>query len=85
MPFRADWGDIQWHNIIASAVGLCGNCAPAAMVAFSGGAEARRVLFSGWGVGVRPPNPCVCVSRASSLKRRCRPYKGTLTSPEGEG
>ena len=41
-----------------------------------------------------PPNPsprsqtllhrgvCVCVSRASSLKRRCRPYKGTLTSPE---
>ena len=28
---------------------------------------------------------CVCVSRASSLKRRCRPYKGTLTSPEGGG
>ena len=26
----------------------------------------------------------VCqLSRASSLKRRCRPYKGTLTSPEG--
>ena len=28
---------------------------------------------------------CVCASRASSLKRRCRPYKGTLTSPEGGG
>ena len=28
---------------------------------------------------------CVCVSHASSLKRRCRPYKGTLTSPEGGG
>ena len=28
----------------------------------------------------------VCqLSRASSLKRRCRPYKGTLTSPEGGG
>ena len=27
----------------------------------------------------------VCVSRASSLKRRCRPYKGTLTPPEGGG
>ena len=28
-----------------------------------------------------------CVSRASSLKRRCRPskYKGTLTSPIGKG
>jgi hypothetical protein len=28
---------------------------------------------------------CVCVSRASSLKRRCRPYEGTLTSPKGGG
>jgi hypothetical protein len=28
---------------------------------------------------------CVGVSRASSLKRRCRPYKGTLTSTEGGG
>jgi hypothetical protein len=25
------------------------------------------------------------LSRASSLKRRCRPYKGTLTSPESGG
>ena len=36
-------------------------------------------------VKTRSEGVCVFVSRASSLKRRCRPYKGTLTSPEGGG